>query len=59
MRCRSGKIGYRDELGAKIALATRSARDKGEKRYYLCNLCSRYHLTSQEQKTEIVNPPGD
>ncbi len=59
MRCRSGKIRYKDELGAKIALASRAARDKGEKRYYTCNLCNGYHLTSQDQKTEVIDPPGN
>lgn len=56
MACSSKKRQFRDELAAKIALSRRVAQDKGETRYYLCNLCNRYHLTSQEQKTERITP---
>lgn len=54
MKC--AKVRYRDEIGAKIALAsTRAASDRkaeaGEKRrenrVYRCPKCKGYHLTSQ------------
>lgn len=48
-RCQD-KRRYRDELGAKVALASAQARDKGEKRAYRCPFCRGWHLTSQERK---------
>lgn len=46
-RCnRTGKIIFRTELEAKIVLASRQYRDKGEKRIYSCH--GHYHLTSRE-----------
>lgn len=49
-RCPTGKMMYRDRLAAQIVLAGRYARDKGEIREYRCNLCGRWHLTSQPLK---------
>ncbi len=51
MRCRD-KIRYRDEIAAKLALATArrkdsSRRDKVETRIYACPICHGWHLTSQ------------
>jgi hypothetical protein len=50
--CKTGKIRYRDELAAKIALAntkrTRGSRSlKEEKRAYRCPHCTGWHLTSR------------
>lgn len=49
------KIRYKDELGAKIALAstqqpTRKAK-REEKSVYRCSKCKDYHLTKQVQKS--------
>lgn len=41
---RSSKVIFHTELDAKIALADRIAKDKGEKRYYPCG--KHFHLTS-------------
>lgn len=40
-----GKVKFPTELDAKIALARRVWKDKGECRYYFCH--GHYHLTSQ------------
>lgn len=46
-RCnRAGKVIFRTELDAKIALSLRVWKDKGEVRYYPCH--GHFHLTSQE-----------
>lgn len=57
----TGKVKIRTELDAKIALAgveyirevkLRKKGNKSEakpKRYYQCEFCNRFHLTSQEQ----------
>jgi len=51
--CRAeGKIIIHTELDAKIILAKRIAKDKGETRYYECRSKGHYHLTSQPIKTE-------
>jgi len=48
-RCnRAGKVVFETELDAKIALASRVWKDKGEKRYYPCPN-GHFHLTSQEK----------
>ena len=53
-RCpKTGKVTFHDELSAKIALARRVWKDKGEQRYYPCTVGkeTHYHLTSlQENK---------
>lgn len=49
-KCRTGKVAFRDELAAKIALARRVWKDKGERRTYKCKFCNHYHLTSQESR---------
>lgn len=44
------KVRYRDELGARIALAsTHRSNDprREECRYYRCPFCHGYHLTSR------------
>ena len=43
-----GLVVFPDELGAKIALAGRVARDKGEIRYFKCG--NHFHLTSQPKE---------
>lgn len=49
-RCSTnGKVIFPTELDAKIALASRVWKDKGEIRYYPCKL-GHFHLTSQEKK---------
>jgi len=45
---RSGKVVFKTELDAMIALAQRQKQDKGEKRYYECG--NHFHLTSQEKR---------
>jgi len=49
---KTGKLRYRDELGARIALAKlqsrRSSKRRLERRYYHCPFCSGWHLTSKE-----------
>jgi hypothetical protein len=59
-KCRKGKR-YRDELGAKFALAstyragTPSRRE--EKRFYQCterNGCGGWHLTSQDKHEKVA-----
>ena len=50
-RCsKTGKVIFYTELDAKIALAERYHKDKGEIRYYPCKTLRgkiHYHLTSQ------------
>ena len=46
------KIRYRDEIGAKFALASTQAKDgsrrpKTERRAYRCPTCKGWHLTSK------------
>lgn len=44
---RMRKVIFHTELDAKIALAPRIRKDKGEIRYYKCEFGDHYHLTSQ------------
>lgn len=49
-RCSTnGKVVFETELDAKIALATRVWKDKGEVRYYACKL-GHWHLTSEQKR---------
>jgi hypothetical protein len=41
-----GKVRYRTELDAKMALANRVWKDKGEVRAYRHSKCGGWHLTS-------------
>lgn len=50
---RANKVIFHDELDAKIALASRVWKDKGEIRHYPCT--NHWHLTSQEKN---VLPAG-
>jgi hypothetical protein len=51
LKCRrTGKVIFREEIEAKIALSRRVWKDKGERRYYPCKFGKHYHLTSEEQK---------
>lgn len=58
VKCKAtGKVRFKDELAAKLALATidRTNADKQEVRYYECYKCARrgrpgYHLTSKASK---------
>lgn len=52
MACKTHKVPFRSELDAKMALARRVWKDKGETRYYHCEFCRRWHLTSQEQRSD-------
>lgn len=56
-RCsRTGKVIFQTELDAKIALAPRIRKDKGEQRYYPCLFRGRvehFHLTSQEKHNVV------
>jgi len=47
-KCARGKVIFRTELDAKIALSSRVWRDKGEKRAYKCELGDHWHLSSQD-----------
>ena len=53
--CPSGKVRYRDDIAAKVALAKilndGEARSKDLQRSYRCPLCRGHHLTSQGRKT--------
>ena len=46
----SGLVIFDSELDAKIALARRVWKDKGEKRYFSCG--RHFQLTSQDRRTE-------
>jgi hypothetical protein len=46
---RARKVAFPDELDAKIALAERIRKDKGEVRHYQCNFGPHFHLTSQKE----------
>jgi hypothetical protein len=55
MACSTGKVRYRDEIGAKIALASigtgrHERRPKSEQRAYRCPWCRGWHLTAQPQR---------
>lgn len=50
-KCRGQKVIFHTELDAKIALAGRLAKDKGEVRYYKCDIGNHWHLTSQERRS--------
>jgi hypothetical protein len=45
---RANKVSFPSELEAKIVLARRVWKDKGEVRYYRCPHTNHYHLTSKE-----------
>lgn len=47
-KCRAQKVIFLTELDAKIALASRIRKDKGEVRYYRCEIKNHWHLTSRE-----------
>lgn len=56
-KCPSGKMSYRDEIAAKLALATlkhkdvtylRDGRNLNVRRAYKCDRCPNWHLTSQK-----------
>ncbi len=49
-KCRGQKTIFHTELDAKIALAGRVWKDKGEIRYYRCEIGNHWHLTSQEAR---------
>jgi hypothetical protein len=48
--CPTGKIRYRDELAARIALAKLQRADRGQRRAYRCPPCRGWHLTSMGEK---------
>lgn len=54
--CPTGKIRYRDRIGASVALidaqskAHSQARVKHETRAYRCDRCRGWHLTSQPRR---------
>lgn len=51
-RCnRTGKIIFDTELDAKLALATRVWKDKGEVRYYPC--LDHFHLSSMAKNGDV------
>lgn len=55
MTCPSGKVRYRDRIGALLALASAQHKDgskraKTEKRAYRCTNCRGWHLTSKANR---------
>lgn len=51
----SGKVQFRTELDAKIAYSLKSEKEKRrEIRAYQCPKCRKWHLTSQEKRTNPV-----
>jgi hypothetical protein len=51
-RCSTGKIRYRDRIGALFALAQMRRQDKPhraklERRVYRCRSCAGWHLTAR------------
>lgn len=51
--CPTGKLRYRDQIGAKFALARIDDADpkRREKRAYRCPSCRGWHLTSKPKGT--------
>lgn len=54
-RCPTGKVRYRDEVAAMLALGRASSRsevrpNRVEQRQYRCPMCKGWHLTSQKRK---------
>lgn len=47
---RARKVAFKTELDAKMALADRVYRDKGERRAYKCKFGPHWHLTSEEKR---------
>lgn len=50
--CKTGKLRYKDKLGARIALSQTAAKTDGrrnESRVYRCPSCAGWHLTSRER----------
>ena len=56
MKCKKRK--YRDEIAAKLAMASTALKDqrriKNEIRTYKCYKCRGYHLTSQPYREKII-----
>lgn len=60
MKCKTGKVRYRDELTAKVVLVScraraalrrgRSGQKRHEGRAYRCPFCYGWHLTSKPRK---------
>ena len=49
-KCKTtGKVKYRNELDAKIALARLVWKDKGQQRAYFCPDCKTWHLTHKRK----------
>lgn len=59
-KCNRGKVIFDTELDAKIALATRMRKDKGEVRHYPCTIAghTHWHLTSEEEKRRTKQGVG-
>ena len=53
--CATGKVRYRDRLGAEIALALLVREDHGEARVYRCPRCFGWHLTSKPSRKKRVD----
>lgn len=57
--CETGKTRYKDEIAAKLALATirqKAATVHEEQRAYRCPFCRGWHLTSKPRRRREVSP---
>lgn len=54
---RAHKVTFRTELDAKLALAERVWKDKGEARYYACH--GHFHLTSMSEAEYLQQRKGE
>lgn len=56
-RCPSGKVRYRDELAAMMALASTQRSTSGrreERRHYRCPMCKGWHLTKGIEAMKVT-----
>lgn len=58
-RCKTGKRRYRDQIAAKLAMASAASKGRDEKRAYKCGTCRGWHITSQEIKSSRTLTSSD
>ncbi len=57
MRCPSGKVRYRTEVDAMLALMSTTSSNKAkrqETRQYRCPSCKGWHLTSEQKRRKTA-----